>query len=70
MAPARTSSRRSQAAQISNAPARPTATDSSDCAFNAELFLEPMMGTPLAMYIEKDVTDRDQLVEIVTVSVP
>lgn len=32
-----------------------------------ELFLEPMMGTPLAIYIEKDVQDRDNLVEIITV---
>jgi hypothetical protein len=33
-----------------------------------DLFLEPMMGTPLAIYIEKDVPDRDQLVHLVTVS--
>lgn len=26
------------------------------------------MGTPLAIFIEKDVSDRDQLVEIITVS--
>ena len=35
---------------------------------NSELFLEPMMGTPLAIYIEKDVQDRDTLVDLVTVS--
>jgi hypothetical protein len=35
---------------------------------NEELFLEPMMGTPLAMYIEKDVHDRDVLVDIIIVS--
>jgi hypothetical protein len=27
-----------------------------------------MMGTPLQMYIEKDVADRDVLVDIITVS--
>ena len=34
---------------------------------NDELFLDPMLGTPLAIYIEKDVHDRDNLVEIITV---
>jgi hypothetical protein len=33
-----------------------------------DLFLEPMMGTPLAIFIEKDVPDRDQLVHLVSVS--
>jgi hypothetical protein len=32
------------------------------------LFLEPMMGTPLAIYVEKDVEDRDTIVDIITVS--
>ena len=32
------------------------------------LFLEPMMGTPLAMYVHKDVPDRDRVVDIITVS--
>lgn len=32
-----------------------------------DLFLEPMMGSPLAIYIEKDVPDRDPIVELVTV---
>jgi hypothetical protein len=36
---------------------------------NAELFLDPMLGTPLAVYIEKDVERRDELVQLVTVSV-
>ena len=35
---------------------------------NAALFLEPMMGTPLTIYIEKDVDDRDDLVDLITVS--
>ena len=33
-----------------------------------DLFLEPMMGTPLAIYVEKDVVDRDAIVELITVS--
>lgn len=32
------------------------------------LFLEPMMGTPLAMYIHKDVSDHDRVVDLITVS--
>ena len=50
--------------------ARNAAFDASSDAVNDELFLEPMMGTPLAIYIEKDVADRDQLVEIITVCIP
>lgn len=40
---------------------------SEDGAVEDELFLDPMLGTPLAIYVEKDVVDRDQLVEIITV---
>ena len=32
------------------------------------LFLEPMMGTPLAMYVHKDVPDHDRVVDLITVS--
>lgn len=34
----------------------------------AELFIDPMLGIPLAIYIDKDVQDRDLLVDLVTVS--
>ncbi|KAF8415960.1 hypothetical protein L210DRAFT_965505 [Boletus edulis BED1] len=57
MAPAR-STRRAHNTQNAHPP-------SSDPQ-NAALFLEPMMGTPLTIYIEKDVDDRDVLVELVT----
>lgn len=67
MAPARTSTRRNH--QNQNASARPTAPDNNDVVVNDQLFLEPMMGTPLAIYIEKDVEDRDTLVDIIMVSV-
>lgn len=66
MAPVRTSSRRNQ--QNQNASARPTVPDNNDAVVNDQLFLEPMMGTPLAVYIEKDVEDRDSLVDIILVS--
>lgn len=58
MAPARSTRR----AHSQNAP--PPASDPQ----NAVLFLEPMMGTPLTIYIEKDVDDRDDLVDLITVS--
>ena len=66
MAPARASARRSQ--QDSNPASRPSASDNdANIAVNDELFLEPMMGTPLQIYIEKDVEDRDDLVDLITV---
>lgn len=66
MAPARTSTRRTQHDQ--STPARPSGPETNNGAVNDELFLEPMMGTPLAIYVEKDVEDRDNLVSIITVS--
>lgn len=66
MAPVRTSTRRNQNTQP--APTRPAVPDSDNDVVIPDLFLEPMMGLPLAMYIEKDVPDRDSLVDIITVS--
>ncbi|KAF8829281.1 hypothetical protein HHX47_DHR3000502 [Lentinula edodes] len=31
-----------------------------------ELFLDPMLGTPLAMYVEKDVQERDVIIGLIT----
>ena len=60
------------------APSRSTAHNSTNApggsagdgggAANDELFLEPMMGTPLAIYVEKDVSDREEIAELITVS--
>ncbi|KAK7692649.1 hypothetical protein QCA50_004282 [Cerrena zonata] len=33
---------------------------------NGELFLDPMMGTPLSLYVDKDVDERDRIVELIT----
>lgn len=66
MAPARTSTRRTQRDQ--DASTRLTVPDISNGTIDEELFLEPMMGTPLAIYIEKDVHDRDVLVDLIIVS--
>lgn len=33
------------------------------------LFIDPMMGTPLPIYVDKDVEDRDNIARLITVSV-
>ena len=68
MAPARALARRPQSDPILTS--RPSASDNDvnvNVTVNEDLFLEPMMGTPLQMYIEKDVEDRDDLVDLITV---
>ncbi|KAI6157693.1 hypothetical protein BKA82DRAFT_230048 [Pisolithus tinctorius] len=60
MAPAR-STRRTHQDQPRNDPADSNAPNKTD------LFLEPMMGTPLTVYIEKDVDEKESLVELITV---
>ncbi|GBE81221.1 hypothetical protein BKA93DRAFT_756282 [Sparassis latifolia] len=64
MAPARTTNRRTQREQ--NAPAQPASTETMAELPKDELFLEPMMGTPLAIYVEKDVQNRDAIVDLIT----
>lgn len=68
MAPARTSNRRAQRDQNTN-PALLNNVQSHQPVDEekTELFLEPMMGTPLALYVDKDVEGRDQIVELITV---
>lgn len=33
------------------------------------LFIDPMMGTPLPIYVDKDVEDRENVVRLITVSI-
>ncbi len=68
MAPARTSNRRAQRDQNTN-PALLNNVQSLQSIDQEkdDLFLEPMMGTPLALYVDKDVEGRDQIVELITV---
>ncbi|KAG6885374.1 hypothetical protein C0993_002513 [Termitomyces sp. T159_Od127] len=64
MAPARSSIRHSD----QNNDQRPSVVaQNNDLNVNPELFLDPMLGTPLAMYVEKDVHDKDTLVELILV---
>jgi hypothetical protein len=68
MAPVRSSTRRG----AHPAPVPPTPpvldADRDDPNANKELFLDPMLGTPLAIYIEKDVEDKDAISQLITVS--
>lgn len=72
MAPSRaTASRRPQThqhAQLSSIHAPPSLpADHVDP--ERELFLEPMMGDPLQIYVHKDVEDRETIVDLIQVSV-
>ncbi|KAF8639576.1 hypothetical protein AX17_001478 [Amanita inopinata Kibby_2008] len=57
MAPPRSSNRRQQDANHH--------LDNDD-DINNDLFIDPMLGTPLAMYIEKDVQDKDSIAQLIT----
>ncbi|KAH9942291.1 uncharacterized protein BXZ73DRAFT_97706 [Epithele typhae] len=68
MAPTRTSNRaRRDHAHAQHPPQTHGATSPPDDEHGAqnELFLDPLMGTPLAIYVEKDVDNRDQLVDLI-----
>ena len=70
MAPVRSSAARRGATQpqaaVEQAPLQPAPVD--DVNDNTDLFVDPMLGTPLSAYIEKDVENRDDLVQLWTVS--
>lgn len=66
MAPARSSTRRAHVEQNIIPPSSLHDQDTDDNAAE-QLFIDPMLGTPLAIYIEKDVDDRDSLVELINV---
>lgn len=65
MAPVRTSARRPHVEH--NTVQRQTVQE-IDELLNDELFIDPMLGTPLAFYIEKEVQNRDTLVQLIKVS--
>lgn len=64
MAPARSSTRRS--AQVP--PSGQQHAQDDDLVANKELFIDPMLGTALAIYIEKDVEDKDNISQLIVVS--
>lgn len=70
MAPARTSTRRSHRDHTSQSLAvhhDPQQHPQVEQEPNGDLFLDPMMGTPLSLYVDKDVENRDQIVDLITV---
>jgi len=70
MAPARSTRRNPHEQSVSLRSAHPDASPVEDGGPGSDLFLEPMMGTPLTIYIEKEVEDRDTLIELITVGHP
>lgn len=60
-------SRRQTARQAHGHP--PQGASTASASINNELFLEPMMGTPLSFFLEKDVPDREKLIELITVRI-
>ena len=69
MAPARSSTRRGvHPAPVQSTPPVQNVED-DDPNVNKELFLDPMLGTPLAIYVEKDVEDKETISQLITVSV-
>ncbi|KAI0371156.1 hypothetical protein BV20DRAFT_994012 [Pilatotrama ljubarskyi] len=66
MAPARSSVNRSRREQVQHVPQPQNISPPVDEQNSTDgLFLDPLMGTPLAIYVEKDVENRDEIVELV-----
>ncbi len=71
MAPARSSVNRARRDQTQHPPQPQNVSPPLDEQNSEdELFLDPLMGTPLAIYVEKDVENRDEIVELVSVCHP
>lgn len=66
MAPARSSARRS--AHGPQVPPSGQPVQDENLVTNKELFIDPMLGTALAIYIEKDVEDKETISELIVVS--
>ena len=50
-------------------PRASTRRQPSDSSFSNDLFfIDPMLGSPLAIYIEKDVQDKDAIAQLIVVS--
>ena len=66
MAPGRSSARRS--AHGPQAPPSGQPAQDENLVANKELFIDPMLGTALAIYIEKDVEDKEKISDLIVVS--
>lgn len=67
MAPARTSTRRPR--KQTQHPAQNALVDNVEQPQQhvEQLFLDPMSGQPLSLYVEKDVDNRDVIIDSITV---
>lgn len=65
---ANTTGTRRQSTRHAQHPPQGASGGASASAANNQVFLEPMMGTPLSLYVDKDVPDREKLVDLITVS--
>ena len=66
MTPARSSARRS--AHGPQVPPSGQHAQDENLVANKELFIDPMLGTALAIYIEKDVEDKETISDLIVVS--
>ncbi|TFK74075.1 hypothetical protein BDN72DRAFT_834084 [Pluteus cervinus] len=66
MAPARSSSRRRRTTNTDQSSLNPTVPPEPENEPISQLFLDPMLGSPLSVYIAKEVDDREHLVSLVT----
>lgn len=66
MAPGRSSARRS--AHGSQVPPSGQHAEEEDTVANKDLFIDPMLGTALAIYVEKDVEDKETITDLIIVS--
>lgn len=69
MAPARSSTRRGVHPNPVQSTPPVQSTEQSDPNANKQLFLDPMLGTPLAIYVEKDVEDKETISQLIIVSI-
>ena len=65
---ANTTGTRRQSTRHAQHPPQGASGSASASTANNELFLEPMMGMPLSLYVDKDVPEREKLVDLITVS--
>lgn len=66
MAPARSSARRS--AHGPHVPPSGQHAQNENLVANKDLFIDPMLGTALSIYIEKDVDDKETISDLIIVS--
>lgn len=67
MAPARSSNRRPHLDQ-NTIQRQNTLENINPDVQHSTLFIDPMQGTPLSLYIDKDVVDKPVLIDLITVS--